>query len=446
MAKRLIVVQASDAFARVWDEMAERIGADLLRVSGAMEASGLRAAATILSCAGSEADAVRGVHDAHRAGLVAPLVVGASEDHRLAAQLIRAGAANYFALPGDAARLESELIRIAEKADDRPPPPRDAGFDFSAIVGEHPSLQAAIERATRVIPGGRATVLILGETGTGKELFARAVHDNGPRAREPFVDVNCSAIPATLLESELFGHEKGSFTDARTSKPGLFELADGGTIFLDEISAMPLELQAKLLRSLETREIRRLGGLRARTVDVRIIAAANVDLRVLARDGAFREDLYYRLAVVPIRLPALRERGDDVIRLARYFLARLAETYGLPVPELSQGALAAIARHPWPGNVRELRNAIERGLLLAGDGPIGSAELALDVPEPGARSEEVGADAAGPASPLPFPATLRQLERAAVAATVELYDGNKTLAARELGITRSRLYRILERE
>ncbi len=444
MANRLIVVECSEAFSQLWEKLAARVDADLLCVAEPAEAAGLGSLATLLACGGVETHAIDRLHDAHRAGLSAPLVVGASTDHRLAVQVMQAGAAGYFALPADIERLEAEVERRAGGIAEGEPPPPSESFDFSAIVGEHPSLRAAIDRATRLIPGGRTTVLILGDTGTGKELFARALHDNGPRARQPFVAVNCSAIPGTLLESELFGHEKGSFTDARTAKPGLFELADGGTIFLDEVSAMPHELQAKLLRFLETREIRRLGGLKSSTVDVRIIAAANEDLRALVRDGAFREDLYFRLAVVPIRLPPLRERGEDALLLARHFLARLARTYGVPAPELSRDALRTIERHPWPGNVRELKNAIERGLLLAGGEPIGPEHLALDEALPGPAEVEAAAGRSGGAA-LPFPATLEALERAAALAMVERFGGNKSRAARELGITRSRLYRILRR-
>lgn len=438
-----MVIEYSEAFRQLWTALSERIGAELLTVSDASESAGSRAVATILACGGVETRAVEWVHDAQRAGLDPPLVVGASQDHRLAVQLMRAGAAEYFALPADAARLESELVALAGRSSNAAPTPA-LGFDFSGIIGEHPTLQAAIDRAAKVIPGGKATVLILGETGTGKELFARALHDNGPRANDPFVAVNCSAIPGTLLESELFGHEKGSFTDARTSKPGLFELADGGTIFLDEISSMPSELQAKLLRFLETRELRRLGGVKSTSVDVRIIAAANEDLRALSETDAFREDLYYRLAVIPIELPPLRERGDDVIRLARYFLTQLAETYDVSSPQLTREALDAIERHNWPGNVRELRNAIERGLLLAGGEVVGPEDLAIDQRSTGpSRGTPIGSSGG---SELPFPTTLEELERAATAATMELFDGNKSQVARSLGITRSRLYRILDRD
>ncbi len=359
---------------------------------------------------------------------------------------MRRGAGGYYALPGDIERLEQDLARRVESLE-----PLAGGealeeyqrrsYDFDAILGEDDSLRSALERASMVIPGGRATVMITGETGTGKELVAQAIHYNGPRSGQPFVAVNCSAIPANLLESELFGHEKGAFTDARAAKPGLFEVADGGTLFLDEVTTLPLELQSKLLRVLETLEVRRVGGVRDKKVDIRILAAANVDLGIEVREGRFREDLYYRLAVVTIRLPPLRERGDDPVLLARHFLTTLGKEYGLERVDLLPEGVAAIRRHPWPGNVRELRNAIERALLLGGGQDIGPEVLALHE-SPSAVAAPTG-DAAGP---LPFPATLEEIERAAARAAVERCEGNKSEAARLLGTTRTRLYRLLKND
>jgi DNA-binding NtrC family response regulator len=445
LTPQLTIIECSDSFSELWPQLAERLGATLERVKEPMQATRARDALVILACAGVETESIEHLHRVHRAGIDAPIVVGAEQDHRLAVQLMRRGASAYYALPADLDRLERELeerISPLRAAIPDGPSVATATFDFSAIVGEHATIRAALDMAARVIPGGRATVLILGDTGTGKELIAQAIHYNGPRGKQPFVTVNCSAIPQALLESELFGHEKGAFTDARASKPGLFEVADGGTVFLDEISAMPVELQGKLLRFLETREVRRLGGLRTTEVDVRILAAANVDLHELISAGGFREDLYYRLAVIPIELPPLRDRGSDVLLLARHFLSQISAGYEMEEPELTRAALTAVEEHPWPGNVRELRNAIERALLLADGGAIRPEHLALG---PAAtRAPTSGRD--GDIEPLlPFPATLDQLERAAAAAMVEHFRGNKSEAARRLGITRSRLYRILRR-
>ncbi len=442
----LVVTGTAEAFTEAWAPLAERLGLQLVREESPAPVRELRTIAVLISCGGEEERAIDLLHDARRAGIDGPLVVGAAEDHRLAVELMRRGAGGYYALPGDAERLEQDLADRAQSLEPRPGGKaleefqRDS-YDFGAILGEDESLRAALELASKVIPGGRATVMITGETGTGKELVAQAIHYNGPRSAQPMVTVNCSAIPPNLLESELFGHEKGAFTDARAAKPGLFEVADGGTLFLDEVATLPLELQGKLLRVLETMEVRRVGGVRDTKVNVRILAAANVDLANEVREGRFREDLYYRLAVITIRLPALRERGDDPLLLARHFLSSLGTEYELAGVDLTPEGVAAIRRHPWPGNVRELRNAIERALLLGGGKDIGPEALVLhESPVAGGvPSGDVG-------GALPFPATLHEIERAAAQAAVDRCEGNKSEAARLLGTTRTRLYRLLKDE
>jgi two-component system, NtrC family, response regulator HydG len=244
--------------------------------------------------------------------------------------------------------------------------------------------------------------------------------------------VNCAAIPANLLESELFGHEKGAFTGAVASRPGLFEQAHGGTLFLDEVATLPFELQPKLLRALETREIRRVGGQQARQVDIRLLAATHVDLRSAVSQGQFREDLYYRLNVVALSLPPLRERQGDVELLAETFVARIATSYGLPVPPLTPELRVALREYRWPGNIRELRNAIERSLVLSPRGTLRLEEMGMREDAP--RSEGM----------LPFPVTLAALTRAAALAMLQLTGGNKSAAARRLGISRPRLQRLLD--
>ena len=238
---------------------------------------------------------------------------------------------------------------------------------FEGVVGRSPSLAAAL-RAVAQVAETSATVLITGETGTGKELFARAIHERSPRRDRPLVTVNCAAIPATLRESEFFGHERGAFTGATQRREGRFALANGGTIFLDEVGELPLDLQSKLLRVLQEGEFEPVGGSRTRRVDVRVIAATNRDLEAAARTGTFRADLYYRLGVFPLRLPPLRERGDDVVLLAEVISAKLARSLGRPACPLAPSDVSALRAYDWPGNVRELRNVLERALITSHDG------------------------------------------------------------------------------
>jgi len=366
-------------------------------------------------------------------------VVAAATDHRLATAALQRGAEDYFALPGDLDVLRRSLDRVCQAQHSRSAAERFAAEErsragFAAIVGESDSLRRVVEQAARVAPFGEVTVHIEGETGTGKELLARAIHYHSPRASAPFVDINCAAIPASLLESELFGHERGSFTGAIAAKPGLFEQAHGGTLFLDEIGHMPLELQAKLLRALESKEIRRVGGRHLRPVDVRVIAATHVNLVEAIQQGEFREDLYYRLNVVRLTLPPLRERPGDIDRLAETFLSHLAARHAVPVPAIGPDTRDALRAHPWPGNVRELRNALERALILSPPGTLSVHELRL-------APEAAPTDSA---TPIPFPAPLEKIIRAAVAAMLELTQGNKSEAARLLGISRPRLQRWLD--
>jgi two-component system response regulator HydG len=379
-----------------------------------------------------------------RGGQVPLLLIGAAVDHRVAATALQRGARDYLALPDDFDLLRRTLERELREARGRLQAVRFADAErrargFEAILGRSPALQRSLEQAGRVAPHSDVSVLIGGETGTGKELLARAIHYNSPRAAAPFVEINCAAIPVTLLETELFGHERGAFTGAVAAKPGLFELAHGGTLFLDEVGNLPLELQPKLLRALEEREIRRVGGQAVRHIDVRVIAATHVDLAAAVRRGEYREDLYYRLHVVTLVLPPLREREGDVELLAETFVARLATSYGLPVPPLGPEARAALRAHRWPGNVRELRNAIERALVLSPPGTLRAEELRP--PQPGGSGAVSGEMANGS---LPFPTDLASLNRAAAARMLELTAGNKSEAARRLGISRPRLQRLLD--
>jgi two-component system response regulator HydG len=311
-----------------------------------------------------------------------------------------------------------------------PPLAADAAF-----LGTSARTQAALKVA-RQVADSTATVLIHGESGTGKELLARIVHEHSRRARGPFVAVNCAAIPETLLESELFGHERGAFTGAAARRLGRFERASGGTLFLDEVGDMSPTMQAKILRVLQEHEIERVGGDTSVRVDVRVVAATNRDLEVEVAAGRFREDLYYRLAVVVIRLPALRERGGDVDLLARRFVESFAEEHRRPVRVLSAEAAARLRGYAWPGNVRQLRNVIERAVLVADGEVLRADHLPPEVLAAGERG-----DAAAEPPFLP----LRELELRHIRRALDLAGGNLGDTARLLGIHRNTLREKLRR-
>ncbi|MEW6268079.1 MAG: sigma 54-interacting transcriptional regulator, partial [Thermodesulfobacteriota bacterium] len=283
----------------------------------------------------------------------------------------------------------------------------------AAIVGESDAIATLREQVRRLATFDTVgnphvpTVLLQGETGTGKGLVARVLHDSGPRAHNPFIDVNCAAIPDTMLEAELFGFEAGAFTDARRAKPGLFEAASSGTLFLDEIDSLSLPLQAKLLKAIEEKSVRRLGAVSARRVDVKLIAATQHDLESLVANARFRADLYHRLAVLVLRIPPLRERRDDVVLLAERFFADFARAHGLAPRRLGEDARRWLRAHPWPGNVRELSHLVERATLLGPEGELSAAELdglraplAPGTPPPGGtpRADAAPASAREPAA------------------------------------------------
>jgi transcriptional regulator with GAF, ATPase, and Fis domain len=312
-------------------------------------------------------------------------------------------------------------------------------YGFGRILGQAPSLREALERAARVAPE-ETPVLLTGESGTGKELVAQAIHYASRRADGPCVAINCAALPEALIESELFGHERGAFTGADRQKPGRFELAAGGTLFLDEIGELAASVQAKLLRVLQEHEFQRVGGTVTLKADFRLIVATNRSLTDAMARGQFREDLYYRLSVFPIHLPPLRERGDDVVLLAQEFVRRLGERMGKGEPGLSRDARELLVTYAWPGNIRELQNAIERALIVSDAGLITAAQLGLTRPRlPSGEASLAVANQAAAA------ATLQELERHAIADALAKAKGNKTAAAGALGITRMRLYTKLKR-
>ena len=311
-----------------------------------------------------------------------------------------------------------------------------------AIVGSSPVLQEALQRAARVAPT-RASVLLSGESGTGKELIARAIHRMSDRRRGPFVEVNCAAIPGELIESELFGHEKGSFTGAHAQRKGKFESAHGGTLFLDEVGDMSAPAQAKVMRALQEGVIERVGGNEPIAVDVRVLAATNKNLEEEIREGAFREDLYYRLNVVPLRVPSLRDRPEDVPDLARHFLAVYAQENNRPLKEFAADALQALARRDWPGNVRQLTNVVERLAILVEAPVISRAHLEELEPTPG-RGAAAGSGAPGPA-PGTFQEYKESAERTFILQSLQENDWNVSETARRLDMPRSNLYKKIEK-
>ena len=307
------------------------------------------------------------------------------------------------------------------------------------LLGQSPGVKEALRKLDRVAcsPSASTVVLLLGETGTGKELMARHLHAHSSRAEGPFIDINCSAIPEQLLESQLFGHEKGAFTDAKHFKKGLFELAHGGTLLLDEIGEMPPALQAKLLRVLEGRTFRRVGGHADIAVDVRVVAATHRDIPQMIKEGRFRQDLYFRLNGVPITMPPLRERPQDIPDLAHHFVARISKELSRPTATISAEAMRALQGYEWPGNVRELRNVIERVLLLEADDEILASHLPPEIL--GRASSDAATGGSFEAFPTNVVRPLADLERMAIEHALKVCEGNKTRAARQLGISRQTL-------
>ena len=372
------------------------------------------------------------------------IVMSAYGSHDLAIEALKAGAYDYLGKPF----RPDEVLLVLRKAEERERLRREnlilrreMSRRAPQLVAEGPAMKEVLRVVHKVAPAP-TTVLIEGESGTGKELIARALHDLSPRAERPFVAVNCGAIPAPLIESELFGHTKGAFTDARTAKRGLFEEADGGTLLLDEIGELPPPVQPALLRVLQQGEVRRVGDARSTRVDVRVLASTNRDLASQVQAGRFREDLYYRLNVVQVRLPPLRERQEEIGQLAERLIARHAERIGVASRRLSPRALELLQRYRWPGNVRELENALERALVLSEDDEIGPDALpdAVQrtlVPEPVPGSLDP--------DDLSVKRAQRVLEADLIRRALERTQGNRTRAAELLELSpRALLYKIRE--
>ncbi|MGE3854375.1 MAG: sigma-54-dependent transcriptional regulator [Planctomycetota bacterium] len=360
-----------------------------------------------------------------------------------AVQAMRAGAFHYCTKPVDVEELAILVANALEttrlRREVRALRGRDASLTGSAaIIGDAPATHALRQLLEKIAASPASTVLITGETGTGKDLAARVVHACSDRSSAPFMSIMCTAVPDALFESEMFGHERGAFTDAREQRKGLIELADGGTVFLDEIGDLPLLLQAKLLRFLEEKTIRRVGGGSDIRVDVRVVAATNRELPALVKAGTFREDLYYRLRVLPVELPALRTRTGDAAILAQHFADIYSRQFHKPISEITSDALQKLATSPWPGNVRELRNTVERAVLLNESGKLEPGDFML-MREGGATEDAVGGEFRLPNGGI----NLEDVERSLVMQALERTRGNQTRAAALLGLNRDQIrYRV----
>ncbi len=380
----------------------------------------------------------------HNLGSMEPLpliVVYAKEgDASKAERYMNLGAWDFWLLP-----LNWEKIKVIIESRKKELFPENKETSYTRpspspiqIVGKDKKIRFALSLAKKVAPSN-ATVLIMGESGTGKELIARYIHLNSPRSSNPFIAINCAALPENLLESELFGYEKGAFTGAYRAKPGKFELASGGTILLDEITEMDLALQAKLLRVIQEREVDRLGGTHPIKIDVRILATTNRDIKEYVKEGKFREDLYYRLNVIPILLPPLRERGEDILILAYHFLEFYAHQYNIPIPTISSSAQKWLMEHTWPGNIRELQNLMERAILLCQGGKIQVKHFLIEpLMEEEIEEEREGEDLQ-PLMQNPLEGDriipLDEIEKIMIVKSLEKTGGNRTRAAELLGIS-----------
>ncbi|MBI4549525.1 MAG: sigma-54-dependent Fis family transcriptional regulator [Candidatus Omnitrophica bacterium] len=383
--------------------------------------------------------------------LVSVLVITANDDIRSAVECMQAGAFTYLHKPFQFDELKLNIEKAIERRKLRKKiheweSIERGKYDWSNIVAESVFMKRVLDLVRQICLSEASTVLLEGASGTGKDLLARVIHYGGRRAARPFIAVNCAALPATLLESELFGYEKGAFTDARQSKKGLVEEAQGGTLFLDEIGDMPKELQAKLLHLIDQKKFRKIGGVKELEADVRILAATNKDVKVEVREGRFREDLYYRLNVVPIYLHPLRERKEDIPALAGYFLAHFNREFKKSISGIAPDALEMLLNYKWPGNVRELKNIIERAMILNEETLIRTHHLPAEI-DCGCVLKDYKSEGSAPSSGKPsnklptclLSVPLDEIEKQLVIQTLEAASGNQSKAARMLGIGRDAL-------
>ncbi len=380
----------------------------------------------------------------------AVIVMTAFGEIRTAVEAMRLGAYDYLKKPFDFEELEVIVERALEATHLK----REVGelrqerrktFGVENIIGQSEKMRQVMSLLERIAQSDATTVLLQGENGTGKDLFARAIHLHGKRADGPFVDISCTAMPETLFESELFGHEKGAYTDAKTMKRGLLELADNGTLFLDEVGDIPLVSQAKLLKVIESRQFKRVGGTVDHHVDIRVVAATNRDLEGAVREGRFREDLYYRLKVIPIVLPPLRERREDIPLLLDHFVATYNADFHKDFRRVSPEALQVLMAYAWPGNVRELRNLVERILILERGDTILAEHVPPEIAAPATTHQQPPPPTAGECPPHaryylpPTGISLEEVEKDFVRQSLEIAEGNQTRAAQLLGISRDAL-------
>jgi DNA-binding NtrC family response regulator len=445
MKKRILVVEDEDKLRRVLELQLASAGFDVDKAATAEDALKIVDRADVvlsdLKLPGMDGLQFLGLIRRQN-GQVPVIMMTAFGSVETAVEAMKAGATDFLLKPFSLDHLMqvvSKAVEVRELRDENRQLKAELGrrYEFDNIIGRSQPMQEIFATIERVAPS-RATVLLTGESGVGKDLIARAIHFHSPRHDRPLVKINCTAIPENLMESELFGYEKGAFTGAQTTKPGKFEQADTGTVFLDEIGDVPAVIQVKLLRVLQEREFERLGSNTTRHIDVRLVAATNQDLRAALEQGTFREDLYYRLNVVPINIPPLRERKQDIPFLANHFVHKLAPDTGSTVDGITDAATEKLLAYHWPGNVRELENVIERSLVMCTHNQLDAPDIKLEAaPRPRAQN-------GGPHF-LPDGMTLDQYEQDLIREALRRADGNKSQAARLLGLTRNALrYRLTQ--
>jgi DNA-binding NtrC family response regulator len=444
MKKRILIVEDEDKLRRILELQLVDSGLDAVKAASAEEALPLidRADLILTDFKLPGMSGLEMLQLVRKQNTQVPVIVmtafGTIEN---AVEAMKAGASDFLLKPFDLEHLTAVInkaLEIRSLREENRALKEELGrkYQWDNIVGRSPAMQQIFATIMRVAPT-RATVLLAGESGVGKDLIARAIHFHSPRKDRPFVKINCTALPENLMESELFGYEKGAFTGATNSKPGKYEQADTGTVMLDEIGDVPANIQVKLLRVLQEREFERLGSNKTLHIDVRVIAATNRDLRVALEEGAFREDLYYRLNVVPLEIPPLRERKEDIPWLAGHFVEKLAPEMGNQITGITSAAIDKLMQYSWPGNVRELENVIERSMVMASGDKLDANDIRLDM---NLRPRHSNGDLA-----LPEGMSLDAYEQELIRDALKRANGNKSQAARLLGLTRNALrYRLTQ--